>query len=118
MLIDAYMNHGRWVADCPEDDGYSDVPHLIGKETTARLTGGVEPWIECPAHGRYVVMFPAEWSEIEAVLNKRPGDPVLGAKHANWRPGETVESLRAENVEHGVFTEWLGQHQRKPKPGR
>lgn len=90
MLIDAYMNHGRWVADCPaEGCGFSA---LAGSH------------LDCPAHDVVRVVWPTdlEREEIEAELNLRPVDPLVGAKHANWRPGETVESLRAENVEHGV----------------
>lgn len=48
------------------------------------------------------MVFPVEVEAIEAELNKRPVDPLVGAKHANWRPGETVESLRAENKANGV----------------
>lgn len=42
------------------------------------------------------VLFPEDIAAIEAVLLKRPNHV-----HRNWRAGETVESLTAENVAHG-----------------
>ena len=99
MLIDAYMNHGRWVADCSTDDcGFSTLAdeHMIGR------MNGLDTLMFCPAHGAMTIRLPAEWKEIEAELNKRPVDPLAGPTHANWRPGETVGMLRSENAEHGV----------------
>jgi len=90
LLTDAYMNHGRWVADCPEECSFS----ALAKIAT--------PYIDCPEHGRHSAIFPIGREEIEAELNKRPVDKVLGAKHANWRPGETLADLRAENEAHGI----------------
>jgi hypothetical protein len=84
------MNHGRWVADCPEDScGFAALADPASK-------------LKCPDHGLAEIVWPENFREIDRLLAARPHDPILGAKHANWRPGETVESLRAENVEHGV----------------
>lgn len=44
----------------------------------------------------YEVIFPDSRAEIEAVLRSRP------SKYMNWRPGETVELLIAENEMLGV----------------
>ena len=111
MLIDAYMNHGRWVADCPGECGFSalvaprpglvQVFRLFSAISVARVNN-FRPTIKCPAHGRRTVRFPIGMDEIEAILSERPIDPIVGAKHANWRPGETVESLRIENTKHEV----------------
>jgi hypothetical protein len=43
------------------------------------------------------VVFPPERAALEAVLLKRPVPQTR-----NWRPGETVEALRAENAAHGI----------------
>jgi hypothetical protein len=102
LLIDAYMNHGRWVADCPAGNETQLETFTCGTCGYSALVDTGHAYIECLAHGWHSVRFPAERKEIEAVLRERPVDELTGAKHANWRPGETVESLRAENVGHGV----------------
>jgi hypothetical protein len=43
------------------------------------------------------VELPGEMSQIEAALLVRPVP-----NNRNWRPGETVEDLIAENIEHGL----------------
>jgi hypothetical protein len=88
--VPAYVNHGRWVADCPDCNG-------------AELVTPNEPMM-CDAcfnegnGGAYrAVVFPRSQREIEAQLAIRP-EP----EHRNWAPGETVAQLRAENAEHGI----------------
>ena len=44
----------------------------------------------------YEVEYPAERVAIEAALRPRP------VENMNWYPGETVEDLIAENIEHGL----------------
>jgi hypothetical protein len=81
--VAAYVNHGRWVADCPE------------------CRGGIACWDQLPSGtcpdcgGEYEVKWPAPEvrAAAEAVLLGR-------AKrwHRNWWPGtETVGWLRTEN---------------------
>lgn len=79
----AYVNDGRWIAECPTD-GCS----------AALLVSPEDPRFLCPIcwQGWYTVVFPAEREDIEAILVQRPG-PL--SRH--WRPGETVDSLAAEN---------------------
>jgi hypothetical protein len=88
----AYVNHGRWVAQC--------------ECMSAQLVSPADPrffCVECfnvAVDGRWrAVTFPAgsEVEEIEAVLELRPE-----RKRQNWEPGETVERLVAENLEHGL----------------
>lgn len=45
---------------------------------------------------RYKVIFPTERKEIEAILRRRP---IVGM---GWKPGETLDDLRAENVQRGL----------------
>lgn len=84
--VAARVNHGRWIVDCPTEG-------CVGAE----LASEVRPFvcISCTA-GPYVIVWPDERAEIEALLEPRPTEA------QNWEPGETVEFLQAENDEHGV----------------
>lgn len=86
----AYVNHGRWVADCP-------TPFCTG--AVVLLTGS--PFLcgnclnaECGFRYR-LVSWPAERGEIEEILSTR-----LLPENANWYPGETLERLTVENEVH------------------
>ncbi len=84
----AYVNHGRWVADC-ECAGAELVRD--GDDFFCRSCGNAE------AEGEpRPIEWPASRAEIEAVLALRPG------LNRNWRPGETVAGLLRENEEHGL----------------
>ena len=80
----AYANAGRWVVDCP------------------RCNSGMAALVEWPAYcfdcGSIfaAIVFPKGWEKIEAKLLRRP------ERSQNWRPGESVEQLEAENAEHGL----------------
>jgi hypothetical protein len=79
----AYVNHGRWVVDCPCGAGVA-----VDQAAPACCfqCGGVYPRILWPAE--------RELQAIEALLQERP------RKNQNWEPGETPDKLRAENVRH------------------
>ncbi len=86
----AYVNQGRWVADCPTGCG------------GAMLLEPGEPFMcgECfneDIEGRWRrVVFPRQRRAIERLLElRRP-------HNANWRPGETAEGLAQENRDHGL----------------
>lgn len=87
----AYVNHGRWVADCPTGCGGAmlvepDMPFVCGNCFNAEL------------HGKWrAVLWPDDKAGIETELEKRPLPHT-----ANWLPGETVADLRRENREHGL----------------
>lgn len=86
LTVRAYVNHGRWVAECPLEDGYYAVAAKPGRGFT------------CACHGReYVIAFPPEFAEIEAVLGRRPA-----LRNRNWTPDETVADLERENAAHGI----------------
>jgi hypothetical protein len=79
----AYVNHARWVIDCECGTGNLVVPGW-------RTAG-------CPACGALFtnVVFPPDIEEIEEVLEDR-----IREHHKNWFPGETVQKLKMENLEH------------------
>lgn len=81
--VHAYVNHDRWVADCACNGAELVTPgHKM-------LCGS------CGAESE--VVFPDAPAEIEALLEKRP------TLNRNWKPGETVDDLQAQNIEHGIF---------------
>ena len=84
VATDAYVNHGRWVADCPLCPSAQVVDR-----------GCPEMWCpQCEPGGWFTVVFPEDASAIEVVLDMRPR-----INNRNWVPGETVEDLVRENAE-------------------
>lgn len=79
----AYVNHSRWVADCPED----------GCQGT-EFVDGAWPRFVCISCGSGVwrVVFPKDRLAIEALLLTRPEE-----ENRNWSNGEDVADLKAEN---------------------
>ena len=84
------VNHGRWVAYCPNCNGSENV-------------GTDDPVMMCFSCGNYhlagklaPVQFPTERRAIEQLLVERP------RQNQNWTPDEDVAKLAAENAEHGV----------------
>ena len=87
--VKAFVNHGAWLVQCPDSQ-----------------CGGAEyAWEEgfyyCfSCHNGYMkhrirrLSFPVERKDIEALLEQRP------LLNRNWSPGETIEDLRIENIEH------------------
>lgn len=85
--VPAYLNHGRWLADCPRCNN-----------GMALLEGERAVCIECG--GSYAVDWPTPARRTAAAR-------VLGFRDQrsswNWRPGEeSVEDLKAENALRGV----------------
>lgn len=85
----AYVNYGKWVADCPDCRG-------------AELVDPEEPIFFClgcfnrEAENRFrrVIFPPAKFrNEIENALLDRPA-----LENRNWYPSESVAELIAENV--------------------
>ncbi len=81
--VAAYVNHSRWVADCP----------CGGAELVSRH----RDFLCGSCGGQGTVQWPRPRKQIEAALLERP---VEGTR--NWWPGETVAMLRAENLEAGI----------------
>lgn len=79
-----YVSLNRWVADCPE------------------CNSGAAAWPRNPeaccygCGATFKVLFPPDWQAAAAVLEQR------AQKHRHWQPlAETLDDLKAENVEHG-----------------
>ena len=81
----AYLNHGRWVVDCPRD----------GCPESRLATPGVFICTNC--HQIATVEIPPERAAVDAAVAARPVPQTR-----NWYPGETVEQLYEENETHGV----------------
>ena len=82
--VKAFVNHGRWIAQCPGCN--SAVVQPAGDKKYACS--------ECGA--THSVSWPKTSSEINTILAPRP------LLNQNWLPGETLDDLRAENAAHGV----------------
>lgn len=84
--VDARVNHGRWIVDCPDPDC-----------TCAVMVASDDLRFVCPvcAYGIFTVALPPEAEDIEKTLVERPVPATR-----NWSPGESVGDLRRENKEH------------------
>ena len=118
--VNAYMNYGRWLVDCPKHDtaGALEVtekdteyiapccyPKSIATfmvmvkghlatipDTSARATARL---MARGADEIYTIMFPEKLAEIKAIMDKRPVD------NRHWTT-ETIAALKKENKAHGV----------------
>ena len=76
-----YVNHGRWVADCPHcDAGIAVDPRW--------------PIAVCRScfHTYASLQVPSDWAAVEQALVSRP------MRHQHWITTETVADLEAENA--------------------
>jgi hypothetical protein len=82
--IHAEVNHGRWLINC----------ECNGAAVSCR-TAKIACCFDC---GRVykVVKFPRNAGKIESILLVRP------MANRNWKKGETVKLLVAENIKHGL----------------
>jgi hypothetical protein len=86
-VIKARILYGRWLVDCPVCNGANDVdPNEPVYICTS--CGWPESFVE--------VEFPPDRELIETILLRRAA---ISAR--NWNPGETVEMLLRETLEHG-----------------
>ncbi len=88
-VVYAYVNHGRWVVDCPWCSGaeFAFEEGAFFCESCRNAGAGGKP---------IRALFPATRQAIERALDGRP------VQNRNWRPGESLQQLRAENIEHGL----------------
>lgn len=106
----AYMAHSVWVAMCPRpgcmnaemfgrcDDG--TVGGLEASRFTCRVDGHRPDGSRVVYRGcglRCGVEWPPDIADLERVLLARPAPSTR-----NWRPGESLEDLVAENFAHGL----------------
>lgn len=119
--VNAYLNFGRWLVQCPKHGKNGATEVLLGTTEyiapccypgiVAQFVGIVKnkitviPDESARATARnlarendeiYQVIFPENLAEIVVETSARP------IQNQNWEPGETVEFLQAENAEHGV----------------
>jgi len=88
----ARVDWGRWIADCSR-------PYC---RNAWQLTYDMTEWT-CNLCGAVTsVMWPADPGAVEYLLMMRP-DPAT----RNWHPGEQLEQLMIENVQHDVAPDWL-----------
>ena len=83
----AYVNHGRWVADCP-------TAYCAGAVVLYRDTFLCGNCLNAECGYRYrLVTWPMDKGGIEEALSER-----FLPETANWQPGETTDRLRSENA--------------------
>lgn len=86
LPLSARIDHNTWVVDCECGAG-----NAVDPEWPIACCFG------CGAIHRGIV-FPPNRSFIEELLLKRPD-----VTHRNWRPGESLDALKQENVTLGIL---------------
>ncbi len=84
--IRARIEAGSWLADCP----CKGAQYVRRGEQMLCGDCGADHDVEFPP--------PKKQERIEHLLGLRPNQV-----NRNWTPGETVEDLEAENIDHGVW---------------
>ena len=85
----AYVNHGRWVVDCP----FCGSAQLASESDRRFFCAGSDGCANHQAGHRFLpVRWPDQAAEIEEILLERPQ-----AVNQNWQPGETLTRLLEEN---------------------
>ena len=101
MRAAVYVNHGRWVVECPADDCRAaiDVSRPLGSGWASCDCGDLSVCYHerIPCDHMILLDWPADLEAIVRILDARE-DPCT----RNWLPGETVEDLKAENLLHGM----------------
>lgn len=89
--IKARLNHGRWIAECPDCKGaefvHVDEPLFLCANCLNAAVGN--KW--------RTVTVPNNRVSIERIMLARPMP-----MNRNWKPGETLGRLKAENRERGL----------------
>lgn len=118
--VNAYMNHGRWLVDCPKHgvDGAMEVKETDKEYIAPCCYSGIiaslpviknnrfmfTPDLSARATAKrlakqadeiYTIMFPDKLAEIKAIMDKRP------IHNRHWT-NETIAALKKENKAHGV----------------
>lgn len=96
--VAAYVNHGRWVADCPTPGCGGAL--CLSRQASLFLCP--QCWNAANGGQWMAVTFPAAKQQIEALLLRRPAADDWTAPARNWRPGESTAQLRAENAARGL----------------
>jgi DNA-directed RNA polymerase subunit M/transcription elongation factor TFIIS len=92
-MADAYINHGRWVIDCPNCNGGIRADRDDNGNPVS--TGGEVICGNCKH--KYKVKFPGDKEQAEAVMHHRP------VENQNWHPdNESLSDLKSENALRGL----------------
>lgn len=92
----AYVNHGRWIVDCP----FCPSAQVASMSDPRFFCAGADGCANAAAGGHFVpVVFPGDkqLKAIERELLKR-----RNKDNRNWHPGEKVSDLQRENKQRGV----------------
>jgi len=92
-----YMNHGRWVADCPSPN-CSAAEKVLPWQAVAVCNCQDRDFCQhsIPCATVIALDWPSDCGRIEAAVASRP------LLNRNWYPWESVEGLEKENAAHGV----------------
>ena len=96
QALKAYINHGRWLVTCPQCGG----AEIVKVHLPFQCLGQVNAGFHCETAACGCVMdieWPDEKLAIEAALIKRK------LENRNWAWDETVEMLKAENIQQGII---------------
>lgn len=85
MKTTAYLNHGRWVVDCPREG--CPESHLADSDLFV--------CDNCGLTSRVVI--PDEYFAVNEIVAKRPVPQTR-----NWTPDEPLQLLIEENIAHGL----------------
>jgi hypothetical protein len=91
-LLQAFVNDGRWIVQCPDCNGAQ--PAFDGE--LLYMCHGC--WNISTQHKWRRVTFPPDRVDIEGALEIRPL-----SQNRWWKPPETLQDLRDENSGHGLL---------------
>ena len=89
----AYLNHGRWVVDCPADD--CEAVLFADRDFCECSDVSVCDHSALPCGTLLDSIFPDNRADIDRLMNLRR------RRNRNWT-GESMSDLKAENLLHGV----------------
>jgi hypothetical protein len=98
--LPVFLAWGQWVAKCPRPDCHN--AERIGRCDDGSPGGLTGSSFTCrTSHGGCGLQCAVDWpdnvDDIEYVIRPRP------VTARNWSPGETVQDLLRENIEHGLI---------------
>lgn len=97
MTATAYLNHGRWVVDCPSLNCAGALKLWSGQTPVACNCRDIDFCQHGPLCATvFNVVWPADRETIEATVADRP---IL---NRNWLPDESLDLLLEENMAHGL----------------
>lgn len=91
MIVNAYVNHGRWLVDCPQ----CNTGWLVRRDTPLMLFDAkARPAPRCKCGYELTPLFPVDYEAINEALAER-----RHAVNRNWYPHEDVIDLLAQTLE-------------------